>query len=174
MEKSKNILEKFKKDSIGRNIGLLMQKTGKSYYELERDGGLSNGALRKWMDKNLDFSTLHLETFLVKHGLDRDKWRAGEIAFVKENPTPSKKETDTTENRDEIYRKMVEENSEYKLVPATLLDGEYRIMLDREIKANERKWTEMMDTKNRLIDFLESRIEELRSGQAPKKAKEKS
>jgi hypothetical protein len=173
MEKSKNILEKFKRGTIGHNIGLLMQKTGKSYSQVESEGGLSNGALKKWMEKKLDFSTLHLETFLVRHKLDPARWKAEEVEFIEGNHTSVDKKEDIKENREDVYRNLVEENSEYKLVPSTLLNGEYRILLNREIEARENMVQRMLAVQDRHIKYLEEQLSLLQSGQAPKKAEKK-
>jgi hypothetical protein len=170
MEKSKNILEKFKKGTIGHNIGLLMQKTHKSYFQIESEGGLSNGALKKWMDKKLDFSTLHLETFLIRHGLDKSKWTAGEVEFIDGNTTSVDKKEEIKENREEVYRNLVEDNTEYKLVPSELLNGEYRIILNRELEMRDRLLTEQisqqkeaLSAKNELIQMLKDEIKDLQS-----------
>jgi transcriptional regulator with XRE-family HTH domain len=89
-------------------------------------------------------------------------------AFYDENLTEVDKLTDNTENNgpgDELYRKWLEGQTDYRLIHKTLLDGEYRMMLKSEIDSREKMLWQVIESKNYAIAQLEKEIAELRSGQ---------
>lgn len=65
-----------------------------------------------------------------------------------------------------IYRDLVEANSEYRLVPKTILQEEYRIMLKSEIDYKEQLMREALESKNNFITYLKQQITELQESLA--------
>lgn len=74
------------------------------------------------------------------------------------------------EPEETFYKKLVESNSEYRLVPKSILDGEYRIMLKNELEANAERWREIIHSKNDLIagknDLIAALKEQVKSLQS--------
>lgn len=60
-----------------------------------------------------------------------------------------------------IYRDLVESNSEYRLVPKTILQEEYRIVLKSEMDSKDKLVHEVIESKNHLIDQLKIEIKNL-------------
>jgi len=70
-------------------------------------------------------------------------------------------------NPESIYRDLVEANSDYRLVPKTILDEEYRIVLKSELDDRAQLWKDAMAAKNALIDQLYKQIDSLTNGAVP-------
>lgn len=115
-------------------------------------------------------------------GIHQEFLKTGEGPVMDENWTG---QIDDGLNPDKMYRDLVESNTDYRLVPKTILDEEYRIVLktesDRshyyieellksksdEIKSKSdeiRKTNELLDAQRRLIVQLEDEINKLRGG----------
>jgi hypothetical protein len=141
-----------------------------NYSKAERITGISTSTLSKLAQREGELGEFNKEKFLRTFGVNRDWLDTGKGDIYGENPTQVDKPADITENRDDVYRRMVEENSEYKLVPSTLLSGEYRIVLAKEIEQRDQLLKELLNDKNRLIKVLEDEIKMLRSGELSKKA----
>lgn len=71
-----------------------------------------------------------------------------------------------------VYRDLIEKNTEYRLIPKTILDEEYRIILKSEIELKEQMLKNLLDSKNELISALKQEIAELRSAQRVVPAKQ--
>lgn len=69
-------------------------------------------------------------------------------------------------------RDLIEKNTEYRLIPKTILDEEYRIILKSEIELKEQMLKNLLDSKNELISALKQEIAELRSAQRVVPAKQ--
>lgn len=70
-----------------------------------------------------------------------------------------------------VYRDLIEKNTEYRLIPKTILDEEYRIILKSEIELKEQMLKNLLDAKNDLIEQLKQEISELRLAQRAVTAK---
>lgn len=75
--------------------------------------------------------------------------------------TQNEKNPAQSEVPESIYRDLVEGNSEYKLVPKTILQEEYRIMLLSEIEYRNTLTNKALESRDRMINVLENRISEL-------------
>jgi transcriptional regulator with XRE-family HTH domain len=65
-------------------------------------------------------------------------------------------------DRETVYKNLVESNSEYSLVPKTVLNGEYRLMLSSEISDIRTMRDKALELQETTIKILEREIEELR------------
>ena len=65
-------------------------------------------------------------------------------------------------NPESIYRDLVEANTDYRLVPKTILDEEYRILLKSEIDRMDRMVMRALDAKDDLIKEKDETIKELK------------
>lgn len=141
----------------------------KSLNSLAVKAGLGNATTEGWSDKQVDKPSLAVEKFLNHYGIRIEWWKTGEGDVFKEKITSVDKKEEIKENREDVYRNLVEENSEYKLVPSELLNGEYRIILNRELEMRDKLLTEQISqqkeliaTKNKLIQQLEDEVVSLR------------
>lgn len=71
-----------------------------------------------------------------------------------------------------IYRDLIEKNTEYRLIPKTILDEEYRIILKSEIELKEQMLKDLLDAKNDLIKELKQEIADLKLTQRAVTAKQ--
>jgi len=156
VEKSKNIFENSKNGTIGARIAVLLDQKKVSVSKLESDGGVGNGTLKTWKDENVDYSTNTVETFLKNLRINRHWWMTGEGDIF------AKDESNSSLDKDAIYRDLVESNSDYRLVPKTILDEEYRIVLKSQIEREEKVLEILLEAKDKLISRLENEIAELR------------
>ena len=145
---------------IRARISVLEAKLGKPGNTLGKDAGLGNGTVDKWTDKQLEKSNATIEKFLSHYRINQEWWEtgSGEIFAIEGSKEKLK-------SPEEIYRDLVENNSDYRLVPKTILDEEYRIILKSEIDSKEKMLWEVIGAKNLLIAQLEKEITELRMRQ---------
>jgi hypothetical protein len=100
-----------------------------------------------------------VKTILEGLRINKEWWKSGEGEIFIKNPM------ENTGNKvvpDSIYRDLIESNTDYRLVPKTILDQEYRIVLKSEIDSKEKLLLEVLDAKNRLIEQLSKEIAQLR------------
>jgi hypothetical protein len=133
---------------------------------------ISNGLLDTWKEKDpAKFSTSKLEVFLNYWGVNKEWFKTGKGEVLIKNSTPAINSTDNTEMEvNSIYQDLVEARSDYRLIPKTILDGEYRMVLKSEIDEKTELLREALAAKNELLDEyraltkqLKSEIEQLRS-----------
>jgi transcriptional regulator with XRE-family HTH domain len=90
--------------------------------------------------------------------------------LLDENPTPAIKSSNHTESdREQVYRRLIEENSEYWIMPRTVLEGEYRLYAVSQIETLKKEREEAMSdkkealaAKNELIQTQRDTIKHLR------------
>ena len=94
----------------------------------------------------------------------------GENITPVQNGSDNKEKTLGPSESLRVIQEALEEGSEYRIVPKTILNGEYRIFpkseLDlraQELEERRRERQETIDAKNALIKALEDEIAELRS-----------
>ncbi len=154
-------------DKVLIDKGLVKKDGSPNYSEAERICDFSNGILSKLANRkeNATLSRDKLDTFLRKFYVNRE-W------LLNGNGDPFYAdgiETEKTSVHSDIYRDLVEANSDYRLVPKTILNEEYRIMLKSEIDDRQRIFDELIKTKNDLIDELKEDLRILRA-QVPAKS----
>lgn len=158
-EKSRNIFENSLEGTMGARIKVLLAKTGLSPSAFEEKYGVGNGTLKSWKDESVEKSTNTIKNFLNEAGINKDWWKTGEgepfltldeiEAAIPENPM----------HVNSVYKDLVEGNSEYSLIPKTVMAGEYRLILDRDITWRMEIITSLMDAKNQTIKDLRERLE---------------
>lgn len=144
--------------ALGENIKRIRELRELSVEELAEKMGIGKAGIYKW------------ESNETKPGLDSltDLSKALDVTIdelVNEKPTLVQESTVNTENesKEEVYRKLVEANTAYRLVPKTILDEEYRIILKSELEEKAQMWRETLAAKNNLIDQLHKEIADLRA-----------
>jgi hypothetical protein len=153
-----------KNAKISARTRILEEKLKKSFNQLGLAAGLGNGTVDGWTDNQIDKSTLSVEKFLDFHKINPEWWKSGdgEVFLTSVHKTSDNKQMEL--NADKMYRDFVEANSVYTLVPKTILDGAYRIMLESELKDRAEMWKETLAAKNDAIAQLKKEVAELRSG----------
>jgi transcriptional regulator with XRE-family HTH domain len=71
------------------------------------------------------------------------------------------KNTMSPQEMESLYKDLVEANTEYRLVPKTVLDGEYRLLLNSEIEENRKDRRELNESNKEVIKLLKARVIEL-------------
>jgi transcriptional regulator with XRE-family HTH domain len=71
------------------------------------------------------------------------------------------KNTMSAQDMESLYKDLVEANTEYRLVPKTVLDGEYRLLLNSEIEENRKDRRELNESNKEVIKLLKARVMEL-------------
>lgn len=162
---------------IGARIEVLREKLGnKTIAELEKgnlkgdDRLLGNGVISSWIDKPIEWTSDKLEKFLTHYNVNRTWWKTGEgEVFI----TPAQKPADNKEkmdNREDVYRTIVEGHTEYLLVPREVLK-ETQLVSTEQIK---RTWEELaeknkelaaknqeLERKNVQLDFYQNQFAKL-------------
>lgn len=177
--------------TIGDRIAVLMEELEiTSTAELERGGRpkedplLSNGQISKWVNKTVEWTTGKLEEFLDHYKVNRQWWKTGKGDILIKNSTDGENEATVAQKAPltavdllAVLQDVLAERSDYRIIPKTVLDGEYRLLPKSEIeqRAKElesrtkeledirRERIETMDAKNKLIKRLEDEVAELRS-----------
>jgi hypothetical protein len=145
-----------------------------NYAEAERKAGLTGGLLSKAVSRNGGLSGENKSKFL-RHFQVRNEWfmtGKGEIYDKKLTPVGESSKRNDQMSSDEVLKALgsiVEDSTDYKLVPSTLLNGEYRIVLAKEIDQRDQLLKEILKDKNLLIETLKEEIQELRSRKSSQK-----
>lgn len=149
-EKSKNIFEDSKQGTIGARIKVLLVETNKSVTELESFAKVGNGTLKTWKDKSLEFSTNVVDTFKRNMKIREDWWKSGngEIFLThEEKPDDNKK---TPEFRENVYRTIVEGNTEYLLIPRAVMN-EVQLISTKQLENDRKVMDKLLDQNEKLI-----------------------
>jgi hypothetical protein len=133
---------------------------------LEEKVGASVGAINKYYKKNQEPGEGTIKKILDFPGLNKEWWDTGQgpvfLTEPAENPTDDASEATILKSPlhvDKVYKDLVEGNSEYSLIPKTVMAGEYRLILDRDITWRMEIITSLMDAKNQTIKDLRDRLE---------------
>lgn len=137
--------------------------------EIESHCEIGAKTLRKNYNENTEPTRRILVKLLTGLGVNPEWWDSGKGEIFGTNSTAAINSDDNTENApgDELYRKWLEGETDYRLVHKTVLEGEYRMMLKSEIEERSIMWREALESKNELIRQLKEEIKELRSVKRP-------
>lgn len=150
----------------------------KSIFGLEKFSGVGVGSVSKFLNKGESPTIGTIKTIQDALRINPEWWDSGNGSIYLENGTGMDKSNDNKGNGgtpSELYRDLVESNSEYRLVPKVILDR-YEILSQRELESRERVLSAMLDQakeisatkqllldeKDKLIVALEEEIYELR------------
>lgn len=168
IDKSKIFFEDSKSGTIGARIKVLLAKTGKAVSVIEEEGGIGNGTLKTWKDKEIDYSTTVIQNFLRTSRINEDWWKTGEGEIFIKNGTDMPKASDNKESAlGELtaYKTIFEGKTEYVVIPRTVLENTRLISIDE------------LDRKNGQIDLLIKLLgEQLTAAESltPEKSKQKT
>ena len=144
---------------ISERIKALEGKLDKSANILGKEAGIGNGTVGGWTDNQVEKPTAAVEKFLRHYNIREEWWKTGKGEIFN---TSVHNEAAVTEKPlrapEEIYRDLVEANSEYRLVPKVILEGKYVIVLENQIGKTEEALWETIRAKNELIADLKEEI----------------
>ena len=86
--------------------------------------------------------------------------------FYEENPTPDQKPADNKEkmeNQEDVYRNIVEGNTEYILIPRSVLQEKYRLVAMEQLQKDKESMDKDKAVIDKLLDMNEKLIAELTS-----------
>src|SRR5688500_17789796 len=108
---------------LSERIAILEQELGKSGNQLGLDAGIGNGTVGGWTDNQVDKPTTAVEKFLRHYRIRIEWWKTleGEVFITQEQKEPAVTENPASETSEEIYRNIVEGNTEYLLIPRSVL-----------------------------------------------------
>lgn len=141
--------------------------------------GAGRGAVNEFYNEDREPGRKTLKKIMTFPGLNPTWYNTGEGPIFVKNGTYVKTPMENPKNEkvhEEVYRDLVESNSEYRLVPKVILDR-YEILSQRELESRERVLSAMLDQakeisatkqllldeKDKLIVALEEEIYELRA-----------
>jgi hypothetical protein len=161
IEKSKKDLGNSTDQRIKARITVLEGELGKSGNQLGLDAKLGNGTVDGWTDKQLDKSKPLVERFLNHHKINPEWWETGRgEVFLTSVPKPTgNKEKDV----EEIYRNIVEGNTEYILIPRSVLQEKYRLVALEQFQKDKEQMDKDRSTIDRLLSMNENLIAEMTS-----------
>lgn len=138
-------------------MGVLSQLTKKSGNKLGLEAGLGNATVNDWSDKQVEKPTRTVEEFLKHHSISETWWKTGEgEVFITSEQKPGDNK-EKMENQEEVYRNLVEGNTEYILIPRSVLQEKYRLVALEQFQKDK----EQMDKDKAVIDRLLSMNEAL-------------
>jgi hypothetical protein len=154
-EKSRKIFENSSEGTIGRRIKELLSELDVSVTDLEEMGGIGNATLKSWKDKPLGFSSNTLSAFKLKLRIREEWWKTGEgEKFI----TPVQEAGNNKENRGEVYRNIVEGNTEYLLIPRSVFADKYRLVAVEKIDQEKEELREKNKQIRDLNDIIKGMV----------------
>lgn len=123
-----------------------------------------------------------LRTLWDKIGINPEWWETGEgpvfIAGSPENHTGVQNGTDNKgnplEDREGVYKTIVEGHTEYYLIPKTVFQEKYILVALDQFNKEKEKWEQDKQSFNKLLDMFEKELDKRESApkaQSPENAK---
>jgi hypothetical protein len=109
--------------------------------------------LHKAYRENREMSERKTVEFLQNVGISSTWWESGQGDIFTKHKTASQPAPDF--ERGLVYKDLVETNSNYKLVPNTLIDGEYRMVQANTLMTQDKLINQLMDEVSRLWALVE-------------------
>lgn len=135
---------------IKARLAVLEQELGKSGNQLGLAAKLGNATVDGWTDNQIEKSNLAVEKFLSHHKINPKWWKTGEgEIFI----TSVQGSTDNEENvtiSENVYRTIVEGNTEYVLIPRTVLK-DTRLMSIEQIENDKKIMDILLDQNQKLM-----------------------
>lgn len=141
-------------------IDNLLRVSGKKFnsvYDLEVKSGVGMGTLRKAYDENREPSKRTIWKFLESLSINPEWWETGNGSIYLEKPTQGDKMSDNKENpiqEAEVYRTIVEGNTEYLLIPRSVLQDKYRLRSLEDIEKDQKVLDRLLDAHEKMLDRL--------------------
>jgi transcriptional regulator with XRE-family HTH domain len=139
-----------------------LRSAGISQEKLAEHLGISQAAVGKQLNKDDDIDSLQFMRAVAELTGQSIDW----VIYGKEKPELEEVRGShgktTTLNRGEFYQELVEANSDYTLIPKSLMKGDvYRIVLKSELEEMNKTREKLIESKDKSISLLERRIDEL-------------
>lgn len=161
---------------------LKLNKLGiNSIFALEKYSKVGVGSVSKFLNNNESPSMGTIKKIQDALGINTGWWDTGKGEVFIEKHTLVQEGSDNKEiTKEEVYRELIEANSNYSIIPRTVLDGEYRIVAkseldlkDQELKQRIQEYQDRKNERQDTIDALklviktyEEEIARLRAGKA--------
>lgn len=161
---------------IKDRIDVLTKFLGKTVAELEKgkeedypgddERLLGNATISGWYNKSTEWTSDKLDKFLTYYNINRGWWKTGEGQIILTSVDKNGKI-----NPEEVYRNLVESNTEYRLIPKIILD-QYEIIPKRELEERAEIVRIALAAKNDVIAELKKEISDLRAKEVAMPAKQ--
>lgn len=135
--------------------------------------GFHRDTIRKAIDRKSELKDKYLRIFQDKLRINPQWWDTGKGDIYVSKPTQDLKPNGNKEKMapEEIYRNLVESNSEYRLIPKIILD-QYEIIPKRELEERAEIVRIAIAAKNDVIAELKKEISDLRAKEVAMPAKQ--
>lgn len=142
---------------IKDNIRIIRELKNKTVPKLAKESGLSKTSIYAWESgeyepgkDNLDILAKYLDV-PIKDFYDDEKWNN-----KSDNSERLESKVIPNDNNEDIYRNIVEGNTEYILIPRSVLDGKYRLVPMEELKQHQINLDAKDETIDRLLGLIET------------------
>jgi GTPase involved in cell partitioning and DNA repair len=136
--------------------GLVKRDGSPNFSEAERKAGIKGTVLQKAVKREGGLYDDNLDKFLRTFHVKRDWLLKGIGDMNDKNPTPAINSTSNTENEmNDIYKDLVEANTDYRLVPKIILD-QYHIIPKDEVEDRREMIKVITKAKDDLISKYET------------------
>lgn len=157
--------------SFREKLGIILTLKGLTIKDLEDQWGKS-GTIYKAFEQDRDFSDRLRDEFLLKFQIKKSWWKRPdgrtESDVFEANNTPAIKTNEKVIDEEEVYRNIVEGNTEYLLIPRTVLQEKYRMVPVEKIAQEERESAEKERTIRALIEIQKDLVKSLSEIKTPK------
>ena len=161
--------------TIKERINLALERAGKSQRDLAKAMGKSSPAVSEMLSKPGELDSLaYIEATATLTGYSFESIRTGN--GFSENPNVEESSMDYGKmpiNRGEFYQELVETNSDYRLIPKSIIEVDYRIILKSELDELNRTRDMIIQAKDQTIALMDKRINELEAERARSLVKSK-
>jgi hypothetical protein len=142
---AKNILDTSKSAKIAEKIKVLEVSFNKPGNTLGKDAGLGNGTVDGWTDNQIDKPNAVVEKFLKHYNINPVWWRTGEGEVFLTPAIKSTGSNEIPEVRGEVYRTIVEGETEYILMARSVLQEKYRLVAIEQLNHDKATIDKLLD-----------------------------
>lgn len=152
--------------SFSRKIDIILKLKELNIKDIEKSLGVDGTFYKAYNENREPREKLVLE-FLRKFHVKESWWKSpvgdqyGDV-FEKNGTYVETRSDNREKTADEIYRDLVESNTEYRLVPKSVLNEEYRIMLKSAIDTMDDMRAEIIASQKVVIEAKNETIQQLK------------
>lgn len=148
------------KEKIDKLLSVSKKKFN-SLYDLETKSGLGMGTLRKAYEENREPSNRIIGKFLETLRINTEWWETGNGEIYLGKGTDDDK-LDNNKEKEEVYRALVEGNTEYILIPRSVLQEKYRLVSVEKLEEDRENWKKDKAVIDRLLNMYEELASEMK------------
>lgn len=155
--------------TAGEKYAKVLTLRKKKTYKAEDECGFGRNTIANAIKKDRELSEEYHKKFIDHFGVNPEWWETenGEV-FLK-NGTHEQNEPAVAGKVStlKVLQDALAEGSDYRLIPRTILDGEYRIELKSALDEKTELRRDAIEGYKKLVKKLEEEIADLRSGKIP-------